>query len=190
MKKTNIKTLWALFYTFFKAGTFTFAGGLAMLPVIQKDVVEKYKFMSSDEFMEFATLSQTLPGVIALNCATFVGRKVAGNAGMIVAGIGSTISAFVFMIVATILIQLVPQDGPVAGAFRGIRTASSAFVLCAAFTLGKHNIKGYFGVILMLATFGLVLFANVSAPIVIILAGIAGYLYKIMKNKKSKDIEK
>lgn len=187
MKKTNIKTLWALFYIFFKAGTFTFAGGLAMLPVIQKDIVDKYKLMTADEFIEYATLSQTLPGVIALNCASFVGRKVAGNIGMIVAGLGSTISAFVFMIIATILIQLVPQDGPIAGAFRGIRTASSAFVLCAAFTLGKHNIKGYFSLILMLAAFGLVLFAKVSAPLVIILAGVAGYIYKTIKSKSRKD---
>lgn len=176
MKKTNIKTLWVLFVIFFKAGTFTFGGGLAMLPVLKKDVVEKYKLMSNDDFLESATLSQTLPGVIALNCATFVGRYVAGTIGMIVAGIGSTISAFVLMLIATILLQYVPNEGPLAGAFRGIRAASAAFILSAAYTLGRHNIKNNFGIILMIASFCLLVFANVSAPVVILIAGIAGYL--------------
>ncbi|MFA5542427.1 MAG: chromate transporter [Bacilli bacterium] len=189
MERSYLNKLWGLFYIFFKAGTFTFAGGLAMLPVIQRDVVEKYKFMSNEEFIEFATLSQTLPGVIALNCASFVGKKVAGTAGMLIAGFGAIISAFILMIVATILIQMVPEDGWVAGAFRGIRAASSAFVLVAAYTLGRYNLKGYFGWIVMLISFFLVLVLNISAPIVILFAGIFGFLYLRYINKKRKDVE-
>ncbi len=181
MKKTDLKTLWALFIIFFKAGTFTFAGGLAMLPVIQKDVVEKYKLMSEDEFMEYATLAQTLPGVIALNCACFVGKHTAGALGMLVAGFGATFTAFALMLMATILLQFVPQQGPVVGAFRGIRAASAALVLSAAFSLGKHNLKSTFSVIMMLASFTLVFFANISAPLVILAAGIAGYLYQRLR---------
>jgi chromate transporter len=175
--RDKIKVLLHLFIIFFKAGTFTFAGGLAMLPVIERDVVEKYKLMSKDEFLEYATLSQTLPGVIALNCASFVGRYAGGVAGMLVAGFGATISAFVLMIVATILLRFVPEGGPVAGAFRAIRAASAALVLSAAFTLGQHNIKSIFSVILMLAAFTAVVFLNISAPIVVLLAGAAGYFY-------------
>ena len=106
----RMRTLWALFVIFFKAGTFTFAGGLAMLPAIEKDVTEKYHLMDKETFMEYATLAQTLPGVIALNCASFVGRQAAGFAGMMAEAIGATISAFVLMIAATIAIQLIPQD--------------------------------------------------------------------------------
>ena len=175
--KEKIKVLLHLFIIFFKAGTFTFAGGLAMLPVIERDVVEKYRLMSKDEFLEYATLSQTLPGVIALNCASFVGRHAAGVIGMIVAGFGATISAFVLMIVATILLRFVPEGGPVAGAFSAIRAASAALVLSAAFTLGQHNIKSIFSVILMLAAFTAVAFLNISAPIVVLLAGAAGYFH-------------
>jgi len=183
MKKHDFRTLWALFTIFFKAGTFTFAGGLAMLPIIQRDVVDKYKMMPNDEFLEYATLAQTLPGVIALNCASFVGRRVGGRIGMVVAGFGATVSAFALMIVATILLESVPQVGPVAGAFRGIRAASAAFILAAAWTLGRHNLKTSFSVLLMLAAFSLVLFANVSSPIVIIAAGFAGYAYQRFKPK-------
>ena len=166
---------------FFKAGTFTFAGGLAMLPVIEKDVVDKYKLMPKEDFLEYATLAQTLPGVIALNCACFVGRRAGGFLGMLVAGLGATFSAFVLMIVATVLLQFVPQEGPVAGAFMGIRAASAALVLSAAFTLGRHNLKSNFAIIVMLAALVLVLFAKISAPVVVLAAGASGYFYQKIK---------
>lgn len=168
---------------FFKAGTFTFAGGLAMLPVIEKDVVEKYQLMPREDFLEYATLAQTLPGVIALNCSCFVGRSAGGFFGMLAAGLGATFSAFVLMILATILLQFVPQEGPVAGAFMGIRAASAALVLSAAFTLGRHNLKSSFAVVVMIAALVLVLFADVSAPLVVLAAGVAGYFYQKVKSK-------
>lgn len=185
MNKERLKTLWALFLIFFKAGTFTFAGGLAMLPVIEKDVVEKYRLMPREDFLEDATLAQTLPGIIALNCASFVGRYAAGTAGMLVAGLGATFSAFVIMLVATILLQFIPQHGPVVGAFRGIRAASAALVLSAAFSLGRFNLKSIFGVTVMLAAFALILFANINSLIVILAAGVIGCLFQwIMRRRK------
>ena len=187
MKKYSFKTFWALFTIFFKAGTFTFAGGLAMLPVIEKDVVEKYNLMSKEDFMEYATLAQTLPGVIALNCACFVGKRAAGNLGMIVAAVGSTFSAFVIMVLATILLQLIPMKGAIEGAFQCIRAASAAMVLSAAFSLGRHNIKNNFAVVVMLAALVLVVFADISAPVVILLAGIAGYVYQRVKARKKEE---
>lgn len=188
-KRSKLKTLWVLFVIFFKAGTFTFAGGLAMLPVIEKDITEKHKMMSKDEFMEYATLSQTLPGVIALNCASFVGKHVAGIAGMISAGIGSTISAFVLMLLATILMQFIPETGPAMGAMRGIRAASAALILSAAFSLGKHNIKSAYSVVVMLAAFVLVFILDVSTPLVVLIAAVAGFIYYRFFLSKTKDKE-
>lgn len=187
MKKSDLKKLWALFEIFFKAGTFTFAGGLAMLPVIEKDVVEKYKLLSKEDFMEYATLAQTLPGVIALNCACFVGKSTAGITGMLVASFGATFSAFVIMLGATIAMQFIPQTGPLAGAMGCIRAASAALILSAAFSLGRHNLKSAFAVIAMLAAFTLVFILNVSTPLVVLLAGIAGYVYKRVTDGKKKD---
>lgn len=187
MNISYTKKLWVLFYIFFKAGTFTFAGGLAMLPIIQREIVDKYKLLNNEDFMEFATLSQTLPGVIALNCASFVGKKVAGNIGMLIAGFGATISAFVIMIIAAILASQVPEEGMIAGAFRGIIAASSAFVLSAAYTLGRYNLKGIFGWIIMILSFIFVLFLNISSPYIILIAGVVGYVYlKISESKGSK----
>ena len=182
--KSKTATCCALLITFFKAGTFTFAGGLAMLPVIEKDVVEKYKLMSKDDFLEYATLAQTLPGVIALNCATFVGRSAAGTLGMLFAAFGSCVSAFALMLAATILMQYVPTDGAVMGAMRCIRAASSALILSAAFSLGRHNIKSAFSVIVMITVFMLVLFLNLSAPLAVLLAGCTGYVYQRIRTRK------
>jgi chromate transporter len=184
MQKTNLKTLCELFWVFFKAGTFTFAGGLAMLPVIQKDVVDKRRWMTKEEFVEYATLAQSLPGVIALNCACFIGRRAAGLIGMIVAGIGATISAFFLMLVATVLLNFIPREGAFAGAFQGVRAASAALVLSAAFMLGRGNLKTAFAVILMLCAFGLIAFTSVSAPLVVLVAGAAGYIYQRLKERE------
>ena len=147
-----------------------------MLPVIERSVVDTYRMMSREDFLESATLAQTLPGAIAVNCASFVGRHVAGTLGMLVAGFGSVISAFVIMVLATILLQTVPEEGPVAGAFLGIRAASGALVLSAAFTLGAYNIKSFFSILLMVVAFVCVGVFKIDAPLIVLLAGLAGYL--------------
>jgi chromate transporter len=187
-KKTDFKTLWELFVIFFKAGTFTFAGGLAMLPVIENDVVEKNKLMPREEFMEYATLAQTLPGVIAVNCASFVGRRTAGTRGMLVASFGATISAFVLMVLATVLLSLIPREGPLFGAFEGIRAASAALILSAAFSLGKHNVKSAFSITLMVGAFVLTLLTDISVVFIVLGGGILGIIYaRMLSSKKKKE---
>ena len=147
-----------------------------MLPALERDVVTKHGLLERDEFLEYATLSQSLPGIIALNCAVFVGRRTAGVPGMIAAGIGSTISAFILMLVATIVLQRIPQAGRVAGAMRAIRAASAALILSAAFSLGKHNIKSAFSVAVMAGAFVLVAVLRISTPLVIVLAAAVGVI--------------
>ncbi|MCL2152065.1 MAG: chromate transporter [Oscillospiraceae bacterium] len=183
-RKRDLKVLWPLFVIFFKAGTFTFTGGLAMLPVIEKEIVEKQGLLSREEFLEYATLSQTLPGVVAINCANFVGKRAAGIAGMIAASLGAALPAFILMLAATVAIQYVPQTGPAIGAIRGIRAASAALVLSAAFTLGANNIKSAFSIIVMLAAFASVLLLNISTPLVVLAAGAVGYAYQLFSRKK------
>lgn len=185
MMNPKLKTLINLFIVFFKAGTFTFAGGLAMLPVIERDAVDKYKLLSRDEFLEFATLAQTLPGIIAVNCACFVGKRSAGILGMLVAVFGATFSAFVLMLLATILLQTVPMQGAVVGAFRGIRAASAALVLSAAFTLGRVSIKNTFSVIVMIAAFVIVVFSEVGTLPVILAAAVAGLIRQKYLSRKA-----
>lgn len=172
----------ALFTTFFKASAFTFGGGLAIIKVIEQDIVEKHKLMSSNEFMEYATLSQTIPGVIAVNCATLVGRHGAGFPGMLAAGIGAILPALVLMIIATILAGQIPQQGPLMGAMRGIRAASAALVASAAFSLGRYNIKTAFSIIMMIAAFLFVTMGDIDVPLIIVISGVAGCIYQSIRH--------
>jgi chromate transporter len=173
-----------LFVIFFKAGTFTFAGGLAMLPIIERDVVGKYALMEKETFLEYATLAQTLPGVIALNCAVFVGGRVAGPAGMLAAGVGATLSAFVLMLAATIAMGFIPRQGPVMGAMQCIRAASAALILSAGFSLGRHNLKSGFAVLVMLAVLALAVLTRISAPLLVLGAGLAGWGWQRLRAAK------
>ena len=187
---TKRKKLLSLFWIFFKAGTFTFAGGLAMLPVIQKEIVEKYKFLEEEEFIEFASLAQTLPGIIALNCAVLTGKRTAGIWGAVVAGFGAVISAFVLMLVATIGISMIPRGGAVEGAFRGVRAASAALILASAVTLARHNLKNRFSILLALVCFAALIFFHLGAFPLVLAAAAAGLVYQWCKPGRSKKREK
>ena len=183
MEKNKFTKYWALFKTFLKASAFTFGGGLAIITVIERDMVEKYRLLSKDEFMEYATLSQTMPGVIALNCATLVGRHAAGLWGMLAAGFGAILPTFVLMVIATVLAKMIPQQGPLMGAMRGIRAASAALVVSAAFSLGKYNLKTVFSVVLMLAAFALVALGHLGAPMIVLGSGLAGFAYQRVRRR-------
>ena len=184
MEHKKSKLLWMLFKAFFMAGTFTFTGGLAMIPVLEKDIVDKWKLMDKEQFLEYAALSQTLPGVIAVNCASYIGKHAAGTLGMLVASLGATISAFFIMLIATIAIQFVPKEGPAVGAMKCIHAASAALILSAAFTLGANNLKSAFPIILMLAAFTSVFIFKIGTPFVVLGAGLIGYIYQLIMKKR------
>ena len=160
-----------------------------MLPLIKRDVIDKYEMMDEKEFYEYITLSQTLPGVIALNAAVFVG-KTAGLPGAIFAGLGAIIPAFFTMLIAAILIQSLPRDNKyVNGFFKGITAASAALILDAAITLRKNIAKGYFAISLALVTFALIIFLRLNTFPVLIAAGVAGIIYYSVKDLKNRDAQ-
>lgn len=182
-----MKVLFQLFITFFKASSFTFGGGLAMLPLIKKDAVKKYNLIDEDEFYDYVVLAQTLPGVIALNTAVFVGKRKAGFIGALMAGLGAILPAFAAMLAAVMVIQSIPRDNIyVKGFFYGIKAASVALILDAALTLGKNVVKGAFAISVALVTFALIIIANFSAFPVLIAAGVAGVIYFSFKGDGEK----
>lgn len=189
---SKAKKILILFWIFFQAGTFTFAGGLAMLPLIQKGVIDKYKLMDEDIFTEQVALSQTLPGMIALNCAIFVGKTCAGVLGAVFTGIAVVIPAFVAMIAAVSLLNILPKDNVrVIGAFRGIRAASAALILAAGIKLSRKSIKSLFTVGIALIAMAVIIFIKISVFPVIIAAGAAGIAYNIVyKRKEPRGINK
>lgn len=176
-----------LFKTYLLAGTFTFSGGLAMLPIIEKDLCQKYKLISKEDFYEYAALSQTFPGIIALNNAFLVGKKINGVSGMAFAGIAAVLPAYVFMALATLLYNLIPKNGPVVAAMTGVRAASAAFLFAAAYTTAKFNLKSKVNIFIAIMCFVLTLFSLLDVPILIILSALIGILYMKLKKPSGGD---
>ena len=179
-----MQTNWRLFKVYLLAGTSTFSGGMAMLPVLERELCQKSQLISKDDLYEYTTLAQTFPGVIALTNACFVGKKINGTSGMLVAGLGAILPAFVLMSAATMLYQQLPQTGVILSVLTGIRAASAGLLFSAAYTLARYNLRDFWSIFLALACFGLTLFNLLSAPTLIIIAAVVGLLVNWSQRKE------
>lgn len=184
MKK--LKTLWELFWVFLKIGTFTFGGGLAMLPLIQKEVVDIRKWVEEDEILDVFAISQSLPGVIAINAATFIGNKVAGKWGSAAATLGVNLPAFLSIILVIEVLNGLKGNIYIEKVLGGIRAASAALILLAAIKLGKSAVKGKTGIIIALISFTSIIIFNISAVWSIILGGVTGYMMYLLGRRDNK----
>ncbi|QIK70566.1 chromate transporter [Erysipelothrix sp. HDW6C] len=175
----NIK----LFKVYLMAGSFTFSGGMAMLPLVERELCDKHNLMDKQTLYEYSALAQTFPGVIALNNACFVGKKINGTSGMIAAGLGAIFPAYVLMSIATVLYQLLPQEGIMLSVLAGIRATSTAFLFTAALGVAKHSLKTTLQIVVAILCFGLTVLNLVSAPLLIAAAGIIGFVLILVKKE-------
>ncbi len=171
-----MKTNFILFKVYLLAGAFTFSGGMAMLPVIERELCGKYDLIDRESLYEYATLSQTFPGVIALTNACFVGKKINGGSGMFFAGIGAILPAYILMSIATMLYQLLPQQGPILSALVAVRATSASFLFAAAYTIAKYNLKSKVNIVIALFCFVCTVFNLIGVPILIVLSALIGVL--------------
>lgn len=171
------RLLGRLFLVFLRIGAFTFGGGYAMLPIIYKDICETEGWIDEDEMDRIVLISQSLPGVMAVNCATQVGYRLQGLVGAVVCVLGATLpSLFIIMVLANLIIAY--RDNPhVAGMFFMIRAAVSGLVFGAAVKMGKQSLKTVFGWALIIAA-AVLTYLSLFNPIFLIIAGaLAGYVY-------------
>ena len=160
-----------LFWSFFKIGCFTFGGGFAMIPLIQREIREKRGWITEDEFVELLALAQTSPGPVSLNTSVFVGYRTRGLAGSIVALLGTVIPSFVIiLVIAMFFVDL--RDYPLIDkAFKGMRPAVVALIASPVYNLAKRmEIKKIILAAAVAVTIG---FLGVS-PIYFLIAGAAG----------------
>ena len=173
-----MKTYLELFCAFFQIGALTFGGGYAMLPMIQKEIVEKHHWATDDEIIDYFAIGQLTPGVIAVNTATFVGYKTKGILGGIIATLGVvTPSVIIITVIAAFLKNFMNYE-IVQHAFGGIRVAVCVLISIAIMKLAKKNIKDNTGIIIALVVFLLVTFTTISSVYVIVGAIIFGLLWK------------
>ena len=132
-----MKNLFEMFITFFKIGAFTLGGGYAMLPIIQKEVVEKKKWIDETEFLDMVAVSQSAPGPLAVNISAFVGHKMSGIAGLVVSTLGAILPSFIIIIlVASVFLGI--EDNPIVQrVFKGIRPAVVALIAVPVISMGK-----------------------------------------------------
>ena len=168
--------LLSLFLSFARVGVMTFGGGYAMIPILEREIVDRQGWASSEELMDYYAVGQCTPGVIAVNTATFIGYKVAGVPGGIVATLGVVFpSVIIITLIAAILTNF--ADIPaVKSAFAAIRVCVCVLIFNAVVKLWKGAIKDKAGLVLFLLVFLISLFFDVSPVVFVIFCGIAGVL--------------
>lgn len=169
-----MKELWDLFFTFTKIGSVTFGGGYAMLFILQKEICDKHHWMTNDEILDCYAIGQCTPGIIAVNTATFVGNKVKGVLGGVVATFGMVFPSMVIITIIAAFIQNFAELAMVKNAFAGIRAAVCVLILSAIVKLWKTAVTDKVTLAIFAVVFALAIFTNLSPALFVILAGVAG----------------
>ncbi|WP_318615237.1 chromate transporter [Sporosarcina sp. YIM B06819] len=182
------KVLFQLFWTFFKISPITFGGGFAMMPLIEKEVVEKRKWLKSEDITDVFALSQSVPGAVAINSATFIGQRIGGVKGAIAAMIGVALPTFLIVLVLGVLYVFVQDNPKVEAAFISIRVSIVAIITYAAIKIAKTAIIDKSTFIIMIVGILSLFFIH---PVVVIVAGaLSGMITIFIKMKLGYKIEK
>lgn len=127
-----------IFYSFFKIGAFTIGGGYAMIPFIQKEVVENRKWIPADQFLDLLALAQSAPGILAANTAIFIGYKMRGLAGAIVATLGAILPSFFIILIIAMCFADYKDNPTVEAVFKGIRPAVVALIAAPLYKMARN----------------------------------------------------
>ena len=184
--------LYELFYIFAKIGLFTFGGGYAMISIIENICVERKGWISQDEMINMTVIAESTPGPIAINCATYVGYKMAGVAGATVATFGMVVPSFVVIFVISKFLDDFLKFTVIANAFQGIKIAVGLIIFEAAVRMIKKMSKKVFPKVVVACSFVTMMAVNVfslkfSSITLMIMAGILSFLiYKTQEKIKNR----
>ena len=134
-------SLWKLYALFFKMGLFTFGGGYAMLPILKDEAVEKQKWISEEELLNYYSIGQCTPGIIAVNAASFIGYKLRGVAGLISATLGVISPSLIIIVLIAALLSNFMDNQYVQWAFGGIRISVIALIINTVIDMWKKGVK-------------------------------------------------
>ena len=183
--KEKLKQLFGLFGAFAVVGVTTFGGGYAMLPALQREVVEKRRWASEEEVMDWYAIGQCTPGVIAVNTATFVGQKQRGIAGGIVATLGVVFPSLVIIMIIAAFIQNFAHLPAVQNAFAGIRVCVCVLILNAVVKLWKKSVVDWKTFLIFLLVFAGSVFLNISPVLYVLAAAVAGIVIRELEARKA-----
>lgn len=182
----------SLFLTFFKIGAFTFGGGWAMISIIEREIVDKHHWIERDEFLDLLAITQSLPGILAVNIATAIGDKIKGTRGSIVASLGTILPSFLIILAFAIFLtpETIKNNRVISSIFMGIRPCVVALIVAPVLSSAKAaklkwNTVWIPLVVALMISLDL---GAVSSPILyIVLGGLFGFLvWRVPRNHKSK----
>ena len=176
MEKTpdvSSRIYWQMFITFVRIGAFTIGGGYAMIPLIQREVVQVRKWMSPKEFIDMLALAQSAPGVIAINTAIFIGYKLKGVRGSIVTALGCALPSFVIILLIAMVFTNFKDSPVVERIFKGIRPAVVALIAAPLYNMAKAAGVTWKTIFIPLIAALLIWGLNIS-PVWVVVAAIAG----------------
>lgn len=183
--KEKLKQLFGLFGAFAVVGVTTFGGGYAMLPALQREVVEKRRWATEEEVMDWYAIGQCTPGVIAVNTATFVGQKQAGIPGGIFATLGVVFPSLVIIMIIAAFIQNFAHLPAVQNAFAGIRVCVCVLILNAVVKLWKKSVVDWKTFLVFLLVFAGSVFLNISPVLYVLAAAVAGIVIRELEARKA-----
>ncbi len=182
----RLATARTLFWTFFKIGAFTFGGGYAMIPLVQREVAENHKWLDEEDILSVIAISESTPGPIAINMATFVGYRTAGILGSTFATLGVVLPSFIIILLVSGVLREFYHLDAVRYAFEGIRAGVLALIFKALWSLYKKCPHGLLSYILMAAAFVVAAFTDVSALVVILGCALCGLLSSLIMARRDK----
>lgn len=194
--KDETKKLFQIFWTFLKIGPVTFGGGYAMIPLIEREVVEKKKWVSHGDVTDVFAIAESIPGAIAINSSTFIGYRIGGVRGAIAALLGVFLPTFLIVITLSIVFLQIQNNPKIEAAFHAIRASIVALIVYAGYMIGKTAIIDKTTLVISLGSMGLLFFLHLH-PVLIIFSGIIlgillvnikqllGYSVEGKKEKKS-----
>ena len=166
-----------LFAAFARVGVLTFGGGYAMIPMLEREIVDRHGWATSEELMDYYAVGQCTPGVIAVNTATFIGYKIAGNIGGVVATLGVVFPSFVIITVIAGIIQNFADIPAVRSAFAAIRVCVCVLIFNSVLKLWNSAVKDKAALVLCLLVFVLSMFFNISPIVFVVFCAAAGILF-------------
>ncbi len=166
--------LWELYASFFRIGLLTFGGGLTMLPMLRREVVDKYQWVTEDEMMDIYAIGQCTPGIIAVNTATFIGYKKGGVLGGIIATLGEVSPSLILILTIASMLSGYMDHPMVVSAFIGVRVVVCAMMFNTVYQLIRKNVNTITNIALFLLAFLLVVLTPISTIWVVIGAGTLG----------------
>ncbi|NLC73068.1 MAG: chromate transporter [Ruminococcaceae bacterium] len=176
--------LLSIFWTFVKVGALTFGGGYAMLPILQREIVEKKNWLPLEEIMDYYAMGQCLPGIIMLNTSVFIGRKRKGVAGGIAAGLGAVMPSLIIITAISAFLTSFSHIPQIKNAFAGIRVCVVVLILNALVKLWEKSVVDWKCFIIFITVMALSVLTDVSPIIFVLLSALAGIIISRLGARK------